>query len=263
MSCRNHWSAVLILPLIVTTIPMLGQQLSAPDAGLYTTYSMDYAEQILYWSVCGSTSFGSTGCYGGGSLGPFGKLGAMIESNPTVSGNTVTRMIYVVDTAAGTSGTGVTLYAYNKTDTVTTTDDTVIVTLTKTVNLPLAGGANTLCSMAATPSTLFIGTNQSEQAVTVRKSTLTANRVQVYFNGINVSAITVDRYGYVTVAQGDFSAGSSGSVTFTSSGAAISSGGGALFMLDTTMGVSIADLPPASASSPTLIGITPSGMFRH
>jgi hypothetical protein len=169
----------------------------------------------------------------------------MVEGNPVVSGNTVTRMIYLIDIASGALGTGVTLNAYTKSDVVTSTDDTVTVTLSKTVNLPLTGGTTATCWIAATSTLLFVGTNQSQQAVTVKKSTLFASKVQAYFQGLNISAMTVDKYGYVTVTQGSFGSGANGFTLFTSRGVAISAGGGASFMLNTTMGFSTANLPPA------------------
>ena len=216
-----------------------------PDATLYTTYSLFSNEQTLDWVVCGSTT-GSSGCYASGSLGPFGKIGSMIEGNPSVSGSTVTRMIYVVDIAAGTSGTGVTLYAYKKTDTVSSTSDTVTVTLLRSVNLTaLTGGATATCSMAATPTLLFIGTNQGQQAVYVKKSNLAVTAVGTYIIGPPVTSITVDKYNYVTVTQGNFSSGSNGFTVFNSTGAAQEDGGGADFMLPTTTGVSTANLPTA------------------
>jgi hypothetical protein len=43
-----------------------------PDATLYTTYNIDTAHTSVGLVVCGSLP-GSSGCYGGASLGPFGK----------------------------------------------------------------------------------------------------------------------------------------------------------------------------------------------
>ena len=242
---RTPWTLAACALLALCTA-LSAQTPAAPDATLFTTYSLFSGEQTLDWSVCGSTTT-SEGCYAAGSLGPFGKIGAMIEGNPSVSGSTVTRMIYVVDIASGTSGTGVTLYAYKKTDTVSSSTDTVKVTLTKTVNLPtLVGGATAACSMAATPTLLFIGTNQTQQAVYVKKSNFSITPVGVYIIGPPVTAITVDKYGYVTVTQGDFTSGTNGFSVFNSTGAVQEDGGGADFMLDTTAATSTANLPPST-----------------
>src|ERR1035437_7676061 len=157
---RTSWAlAASVILLAASALPAAAQTPiappAAPDATLFTTYSLFSGEQTLDWIVCGSTT-GSSGCYASGSLGPFGKIGAMVEGNPSTSGSTVTRMIYVVDIASGTSGTGVTLYTYKKTDTVTPSSDPVTVTLTKSVTLsPLTGGTTAACSMAATPTLLF------------------------------------------------------------------------------------------------------------
>jgi len=232
--------------LLALCTALAAQTPAAPDATLFTTYSLFSGEQTLDWIVCGSTT-GSSGCYASGTLGPFGKIGAMIEGNPSVSGSTVTRMIYVVDTASGTSGTGVTLNAYKKTDTVSSTSDTVKVTLIKSVSLPtLTGGITATCSMAATPTLLFIGTNQGEQAVYVKKSNFSVTPVGLYIIGPPVTSITVDKYGYVTVTQGDFTSGTNGFTVFNSTGAAEEDGGGAEFMLDTTAATSTANLPPST-----------------
>ena len=217
-----------------------------PDSTLFTTYSFLAGEQTLDWLVCGSTT-STMGCYASGSLGPFGKIGAMIEGNPSTSGNTVTRMIYVVDIAAGTSGTGVTLYAYKKTDVVTSTTDTVTVTLSNTVSLPtLTGGSAAVCSMAATPTLLFIGTNFGQQAVEVKKINLTVTPVGTYIIGPTVTGITVDKYGYVTVTQGSFTIGLNGFSVFNSTGTAQEDGGGGDFMLNTSAGLSAANLPQST-----------------
>src|SRR5436305_14200307 len=51
------------------------------DATLYTRYSTDIAHTTVNWNVCGSLP-GSSGCYGSGSLGPFGRVGALMEGEP-------------------------------------------------------------------------------------------------------------------------------------------------------------------------------------
>ena len=82
------------------------------------------------WNVCGSLP-GSSGCYGSGTLGPFGKIGALMEGEPKTdrSANTVTRAIYVLDYHSGPNQNEVVLYVYTKVDTITADSDTVTVTL--------------------------------------------------------------------------------------------------------------------------------------
>jgi hypothetical protein len=219
-----------------------------PDSTLYTSYFFESGYQTMTWIVCGSTAQ-SEGCFGSGSLGPFGRAGAMIEGNPIVNltTNTVSRFIYVVDIASGSSGTGVTLYVYKKTDTVTASSDTISVKLVKTVGLPLTGGAAATCSMAANKGFLFIGTDQSPQAVRVQKSNLSTLLVGGFSPSINVTSITSDKYGYVTVTFGGFLSGEDGFYTFGPSGQGEGDGGGAWFMLSTDTGLSTTALPAATS----------------
>lgn len=157
----------------------------------------------------------------------------MIEGNPTqsVKKGTVTRYIYVVDVAAGSGANEVVLYIYKKVDTITASDDSVSVTLFKTVTLPLTGGAATVAYMAANPTFLFIGTNQDQSAVEVTKKTLALAQVGA-FSGINVSAITTDAYGYTTVTWGSAS-GPNGFLVLAPNGNGEEDGGGSSFMLNT------------------------------
>ncbi|MBZ5599529.1 MAG: hypothetical protein LAN83_14555 [Acidobacteriia bacterium] len=227
-----------------------------PDSTLYTNYFTGAGYQNFTWIVCGSTQ-DSSGCYGAGSLGPFGRGGALMEGNPSTNGNTVTRAIYVVDIASGSTGNGVTLYVYKKTDTVTTSSDTVTVTLLRTVNLPLTGGSTALCSMAANNRFIFIGTDQSPQAVRVQKNNLSTLLVGGFSPPINVTSITADKYGYVTVTFGGFTGGESGNYIFGPDGSGVGDGGGAWFMLNTVTGVSTTTLPPSSAEPAVRLQVWP------
>jgi hypothetical protein len=127
---RALLAASLILLVVGGAAPAYA---TAPDATLFTTYSMFNNFTTVNWVVCGSTQQ-TEGCYASGSLGPFGKIGAMIEGNPktNLKTNTVTRFIYVLDVASGGNQNEVQLYVYKKTDAVTPSSDTVTVTLSKT-----------------------------------------------------------------------------------------------------------------------------------
>jgi hypothetical protein len=203
---------------------------TAPDSTLYTTYALSSSDTgtIVSWAVCGSTQQ-SEGCYAAGNLGPFVVVGAMLEGNPSVKGNVVSRAIYIVDSG----GSPVKLYVYEKTDTVTSSDDTVSVTLTHTVDLSLTGGSTALCSMAANNNFLFIGTNQGDQALSIRKSNLKVTEVGVY--ALGVGSITADQYGYITVTETELGSFS----VFNPNGESVEDGGGADFMLGTTQAVPI------------------------
>ena len=74
--------------------------------------------------------------------------------------------------------TGVMLYVYTKVDTITTDSDTVTVTLSQTISLPLVGGTNPhSAQMAANKQFLFIGTDQSPSAVQVGKRTFSVTQL--------------------------------------------------------------------------------------
>ena len=190
--------------------------------------------------MCGSTQE-SFGCYGEGALGPFVRLGALIEGNPStnLTTNTVTRYIYALDIAAGTKSDGVDLYVYKKTDAITSTFDTVTVTLFKKVSLPLTGGTTASAAMAANAKFFFIGTNQSTEAVRLQKSNFAIVELAGFSPPIPVTAITADQYGYVTVTFGEFSGFDveNGSNVYGPDGSLGQSGGGASFMLNTNQAV--------------------------
>jgi len=204
---------------------------TAPDSTLYTTYQI-FGSSIDA-TVCGSTQQ-SEGCYGGGQLGPFGIIGSLLESQPIINGNVVTRGIYVVDIGAG-SGSSVALYVYKKTDTISASYDQVSITLQKTIALPLTGGAGAVSSMAANASFLFIGTNLSNSAIEVSKSNYSTQQAGAFDAG--VTSITADSYGYVTITQGN------GFAVYGPNGSIQEDGGGSPFMLNTINAVGTSTLP--------------------
>jgi hypothetical protein len=176
------------------------------DGTLYTRYNMDPAHTTVNWNVCGSLP-GSSGCYGSGSLGPFGRVGALMEGEPKTDriANTVTRAIYVLDTGSGPTQNEVVLYVYTKVDTITTDDDKVTVTLSQTLSLPLVGGTNPhSAQMAANTLFLFIGTDQSPEAVQIDKRTFSITQLGGFSPPLNLFGIFGDQYGYVTLTFGSF-----------------------------------------------------------
>lgn len=242
-----------IATLFAATLFMLSplaahaQTPSAPDANLYTNYFG--SPTSVNWIVCGSTT-GSSGCYDSGNIGPFVSVGAMLESGASVSGDVVTRFIYVVDAGASP----VTLYVYKKTDTVTSTFDTTVVTLFKTISLsPLVGGSVTTY-MAANAKYLYIGTSLSPNAVSVAKGTLKVTELGGFSPPLNITSITSNQYGYVTVTQG--SGILTGFTVFGPTGGAVEDGGGSEFMLGTTQAVPAASLVLGDAA-PTHVRVHP------
>lgn len=245
----KHWllAASMILLVFSPTAPVCAQATSGspdattsgpPDATLFTNYHLNTGYTSVSWSVCGSTQQ-SFGCYSSGGLGPFGKVGALMEGSAStnLSTNTVSRAIYVLDIASGSNLTGVTLYVYKKTDTVTPTYDTASVTLSKTISLPLVGGTSALASMAANNKFLVIGTNRSGHAVEVQKGTFTITQIAGFSPPVNVSAITANPYGYVTITFGSFSNSTSGVVVLNPNGVEVQEGGLPSFMLNTVQAV--------------------------
>jgi hypothetical protein len=236
---------------LTTSMVLLALSLTVPamaagpiDAGLYTTYSFYNGFVTVDWVVCGQTH-GWYGCYSSGSLGPFGNVGALMEGNPSTNGNTVTRALYIVDVGTGSGVNAIKLYIYKKVDTITPPNDSVTITLTKTVQLPLVGGTSTSCFMAANSSFLFIGTNQSPQAVSVKKSNFAVTQLFEGAVGVNVSSITTDKYGDVTVTQGNGVGNPPvfAFAVFGPNGELEEDGGGASYILNTATGLSTSTLP--------------------
>ena len=124
MCIRRNLAAWGSLLLLAIAVPLYAKPI---DSTLFTTYTAGSTQVNLV--VCGSLPQ-TEGCYGSASLGPFGRVGAMIEGSPvqSVKKGTVTRYIYVVDVAAGSGANEVFLYVYKKVDTITQSDDTVSVT---------------------------------------------------------------------------------------------------------------------------------------
>jgi hypothetical protein len=226
-----------------------GQEGSVPaapaaviDATLYTRYNTDIAHTTVNWNVCGSLP-GSSGCYGSGSLGPFGQIGALLEGEPKTDriANTVTRAIYVLDYKSGPNQNEVVLYVYTKVDTITTDSDTVTVTLSQTISLPLVGdpiSSGALPFMAANQQFLFIGTDQSPQAVELDKRSFSITQLGGFTPSINVFAILVNQYGYATLSFGNFRGGGNKAfIVAGPDGSDEEEGDETQFMLDTVMGL--------------------------
>lgn len=226
-----------------------------PDAGLYTTYTIWGGYTSLHWVECGSTAQ-AEGCFGSGSLGSFGKIGSMLEDNEVVGpGNTVTRMVYIVDQAVN-GGTGVKLFVYQKTDVLTASSVTTTFNLINTISLPLTGGTWATTYMAGNKNFLFIGTNQGMNAVEVQKNNLAFGLVGGFSPPINVSSITANKYGFVAVTYGTSNA-SSGFYLFDINGRVVEDGGGGDFILDTINGVStVGGNVMSAATGPNLAGGT-------
>lgn len=97
--------------------------------------------------------------------------------------------------------------------------------------------------MAANNRFLFIGTNKSPDAVEVQKSTFSITQIGGFSPPINVSAITVDQYGYVTITFGSFNSTDNAFFVLGPDGRGREDGGGAPFMLNTVQAVLPSTLP--------------------
>lgn len=242
MSETSRACNTLAALLLTTGYAASAQAAPPPDSSLFTTYSVDSTLQNANWVVCGATSQ-TSGCYASGTLGPFGHIGAMLERGPWVNGETVTRQIFVLDVESGSAHNGVSLFVYTKKDVVSAADDTVTVTLSRTISLPLVGGSGVQASMAANNSYLYMGTNKSPQAASVRLGFWTVTSIGGFSPPIPVASINSDSYGYVTVTFGAPSSPFSGFYVFGPTGASQEDGGGAEFMLNTSNAVAPAALP--------------------
>jgi hypothetical protein len=213
---------------------------AAPDATLVTSYFfLDSARTEVAWSTCGQTQ-NTTGCYGGGNLGPLGKIGALLEGKPKVnsSTNTVTRNIYLLDIAAGNNLNQVQLYVYSKRDTITPDTDNVTVVLSQTISLPLKGGTTARALMAANDNFIFIGTSNGSHVVKLQKRTFAVTDIPSQgLPPLNVSAITANQYGYVTVTYGPFDPTQNSAYDiYDQLGQNVQVGGGASFVVGTQEG---------------------------
>jgi hypothetical protein len=210
------------------------------DATLYTRYNTDIAHTTVNWNVCGSLA-GSSGCYGSGSLGPFGQIGALLEGEPKTdrNANTVTRAVYVLDYKSGPNQNEVVLYVYTKVDTITTNSDTVTVTLSQTITLPLVGDFPAQTSMAANKQFLFIGTDLSPYAVQVNKRNFSVTQLGGFTPPINIFAITADEYGYVTLSFGSFGSSDTAFIVVSPNGSAGEDDVGSQFMLNTLQAIKV------------------------
>jgi hypothetical protein len=194
-------------------------------------------------TVCGSISE-SSGCYGSAFLTPFGHVGALIEGKPQPPrGATRVRDLYILDDAAG-DGTGVTLDVYRETITAAPPFASVSVTQTGTIALPLKGGTGAKSYIAADDVYLFIGTDQSPFAVQLNKYNLSFEEIGGGSPLENVSSITANDDGYVSVIFG-----SDGFYAYGPDGSLEESGGGAEYFLTSSNGLSTGTVSTSSMIS--------------
>jgi hypothetical protein len=216
------------------------------DSSLYTTFRADQNYQNLSLVTCGSLP-GTEGCYGSATIGPFNRIGAVIEGGSSTIGDTVTRDVYVLDVAGGESGNAVTLYIWKMSNTIDGGFDQVGVKFDKAIPLPqLVGGSLALGFMAGNGGFLVMGTDQSLSAVILNKSKGTLSEVGGFSPPLNVVSITADANDYITVTQGNGEF--TGFSVVGPAGTVLEDGGGAPFMLNTRTGITPAALFPSNSA---------------
>src|SRR5262245_24801104 len=270
MRTRIIFRTAVVITLVCASLSY-GHEVGVPaapgtaiDETLYTKYSLlDRGHTSVGWSVCGSLP-SSSGCYGSGSLGPVGKIGALLEGDPQTDliANTVTRPIYVLDIASGPNQNEVVLYVYTKVDTITTDSDTVTATLSQTITLPLVGGLLARPSMGANQQFLFIGIDQSPYAVEIDKNTFSVTQLGGFSPPINGSGITADQYGYVTLSFGAWKSAKTGIIVCDSNGNVLEQDSGQQFMLN-TVAFGIRGFNPRGFAAELATDGTVDGPFNH
>ncbi len=226
---------VMLLVTLALALPAHAQQ-KLPDSTLFTIYSG--AVNQINWLTCGSTQQ-SSGCYGSGNFGPFTNACAIVQSVPgPLNPTTVLRYIYILDT--GSTASGATLTAYRRTDMVTASTDNISVKMIAVVPLPsVVGGSGVTCYMAQNPTNVYVSTNQSTSTAAINKTSFSVSQVGVISG--NVTAITADSYGYVTIDQG--SGFGAGVTVYGPNGQLEQDGGGSYYMINPIDAVYPASLP--------------------
>jgi hypothetical protein len=201
------------------------------DYYVFTTYTLTSNNSMVNWVVEGYLKK-TSGAYGAGRLGPFGKVGSLVEGFPMedIDKKTVTRYIYILDIAAGSQQNGVNLNVYIKTDKVTSSDDKVSVTFDTTIMLPLVGGSSATPFMAANADFIFVGTDQGPLIAEVEKKTLAVAQINYQPSPYFITGITANAYGYVTVAFNAPGGDSANSLVIAPDASLLDGDGGALFM---------------------------------
>jgi hypothetical protein len=238
---RPQFAFALLIFLLLLAMGLEAQRtISFPDSGLFTTYQVNSPPTDISWVTCGSTQQ-SEGCYSSGNLGPFNQACAIVVGSPSLIGpNTVLRYIYVLDT--GTTPNSVSLVVFRRTDIVTLSYDYGSTTQVALVPLPTqAGGTGVSCAMAANMGYIFLGTSQSPTAIRVSKSDLSVTEIGGFSPPINVSAVTSDAYGYVTVTFGN--GFETGFYLYGPNGMLQEDGGGGPFLLNTFNSVLLSTVP--------------------
>jgi hypothetical protein len=157
----------------------------------------------------------------------------MLTGTATVSGSVQTTPVYVMDAGTAAAPT-VVLDAYRKTDTLSGSFVTTAFTLIKQISLPLTGGTTASCQLAGNPAALFAGTSLSANAAEISTATGAASRIGGFSPPANVSQITANAAGYISVQFG-----TTGFYLFSPDGSGEADGGGQAILPDNRQGTPI------------------------
>ena len=119
-----------------------------PPSLFYTTYVVFGTD--IQWMTCGYDRQ-SSGCFGSGTLGPFGRVCAVAGSS---------KRVVVADAAAADGMTSLSIY-----EQVESTSPSA--TLLKQIVLDIPGSTTSICHMAIGGDFLYFGTNESEHYLQV------------------------------------------------------------------------------------------------
>jgi len=211
---RYAFAALAMCGLISEAVITTPAAAAPIDENLYTTYQLISDNSSILWITCGSVKQ-SEGCYTGGTLSPFTKVCALMESEPVYGSHLAARQLYVLDIGQ-TTGSNVILWVYRKTDTISSTYDSTVFKLEQSINLPPAAGQDVSCFMAANPAAIFVGTSASTNAVEIwrsgtkfttnaagmSKSPWAVDVIRPAASQTTVSLITANNRGFVSVSFG-------------------------------------------------------------
>jgi hypothetical protein len=201
------------------------------DSTLFATYSFSAGATSVQFVVCGSLP-GSEGCYGSGTLTPIGGACGVLENSPKTKGDVVSRDIYVLDRGTK-SKSPLMLDVFQRTDTISGSNDSVHVTFLKSVSLGITGGPAAKCALAGNATGVYAGTDQDGTVVSVDKSTfipLRVVRTGRSARSTSVLYLTADARGYIAVSTPD------GFYVVNPQGGGEEDGGGSAYMVNTLQG---------------------------
>jgi hypothetical protein len=182
-----------------TDLRFVGQAAKAGSGSNLVTYFRNSSDgKSLAWTTCGNSG-ATSGCYGSGDLEGFGNACAVL-SGP---GN----ILYVLDkqslNAKGELTQTPALFMFRQS--ITETGDGLVgvsFRLAKKVALPLTGGAEVRCSMAANAQDVVLGTDKSASVAFFDKKAHTV-RNEPAGGTAGVRSITANEAGYVVVTSLD------------------------------------------------------------